>query len=329
MKMRVIAAIAATCLFTGVGHADTRKTVNVILFAGGSAMPLYVAQEKDFFAREGLVVNVTATPSSGYQMSNLVAGRYDIAGTAIDNLVAYMEGMGTAKLSRQPDLITIFGGSSTELALMAQKDIKSYADLKGKEFALDSLSTGYAFVLRRALQKNGLTPNDYKFVPFGGTRERVAALRAGKATAALVNEPFSSVLRNEGFSDLGDTVQTVGPYQAGVQITNREWAAKNEATVVAYIRGLMRAIDWIYDPKNKDEAIKILAAHVRIPEAAARRTVDGLTQGRAALHPKGVIDMEGVRNVLALREEYGQPKKKMSAPEKYIELRYYNKAIGK
>ncbi|MBM3607376.1 MAG: ABC transporter substrate-binding protein, partial [Alphaproteobacteria bacterium] len=176
MYLRAIAAAAALTISASAGLAQTRGTVNVVLFAGGSAMPIYVAQEKDFFAREGLIVNVRATPSSGYQMSNLIAGNFDIAGTAIDNLIAYMEGMGTAKVARTPDLVTVFGGSSTELALMAQKEIKTYADLRGKEFALDSLSTGFAFVLRAALEKNGLQPSDYKFVPFGGTRERVAAL---------------------------------------------------------------------------------------------------------------------------------------------------------
>lgn len=329
MRSRILAACAAFAIMAGTAAAQTRATVNVVLFAGGSAMPIYIAQEKDFFAREGLIVNVRATPSSGYQMSNLIAGNFDIAGTAIDNLIAYMEGMGTAKVSKTPDLVTIFGGSSTELALMAQKNIKSYADLRGKEFALDSLSTGFAFVLRAALEKNGLQPSDYKFVPFGGTRERVQALRAGKATAALVSEPFTTVLRNEGFSDLGNTVEVVGRYQAGVQITNREWAAKNEKTVVAYIRALLSAIDWLYNPANTAEAVRILAAHVRIPEAAARNTVARLVSGPAALARKGEIDMEGVKTVLALREKHGQPQKKMGPPEKYIELRYYNQAIGK
>lgn len=329
MKSRILAVCAAIAIMAGSAAAQTKATVNVVLFAGGSAMPIYVAQQKGFFEREGLVVNVRATPSSGYQMSNLIAGNFDIAGTAIDNLIAYMEGMGTAKITRTPDLVTIFGGSSTELALMAQKNIKSYADLRGKEFALDSLSTGFAFVLRAALEKNGLKPTDYKFVPFGGTRERVAALRDGKAAAALVNEPFSTVLRAAGFSDLGDTVSAVGKYQAGVQIANRDWAAKNEKTVVAYIRALLSAIDWIYNPANTDEAVRILAAHVRIPEAAARNTVVRLTKGQAALARKGEIDLEGVKNVLALREKYGQPQKKMGPPEKYLELRYYNQAVGK
>lgn len=333
MSFRALAAaITFASALTGAAHtgqAQTRTPINVIVFAGGSALPLYVAQDKDFFAREGLTVNVTATPSSGYQMSNLVAGRYDMAGTAIDNLIAYMEGQGTAKLSRAPDLVVVLGGSSTELALMAQPSIKTVAELKGKDFALDSLSTGFAFVLRRMLEKNGLKESDYKFVPFGGTRERVAALRNKKAAAALTSDPFTAVLRKEGFSDLGDAVQSVGRYQAGVQIANRQWAKAHEAAVAGYIRAFVKAVDWIYDPANKAEATRILAGHVRIPEAAARATVERLVSGPAALARNGVIDMEGVKTVISLREQYGRPQKKMGAPEKYIDLSFYNKAMEK
>lgn len=328
LKWLVAIGLAATAM-SGAAQAQLKTAVNVVLFAGNSAMPVYVAQDKGFFARENLTVNVRATPNSGYQMSNLIAGQFDIAGTAIDNLIAYMEGQGTAKISGTPDLITIMGGSSTELALMAQPSIKSIAELKGKEFALDSLSTGFAFVLRRMLEKNGLKPDDYKFVAVGGTRERMVALREGKMAAALITEPFTTQMRNAGFSYLGEGLDSVGAYQAGVQITNRAWARSNEQAVIGYIRALLSAIDWIYDPANHDEAVKILAGRVKITEAAARPSINALTKGRAALARKGELDIAGVQNVLDLRAQYGEPRRKMGPVEKYIDLSYYHKAIGK
>lgn len=328
MKMRSLLA-GAMFAVAGAGSAAAQQTVEVILFAGASAMPVYVAQDKGFFAREGLNVNVTATPNSGYQMSNLVAGKYNIAGTAIDNLIAYMEGQGTAKVETKPDLITIMGLSSTVLSLMAQPDIKSIAELKGKDFALDSVSTGFAFVLRHMLEKNGLGPNDYKFVRFGGTRERLAALRDKKASAALLSEPFTTQARNEGFTFLGDGVQSVGAYQANVQIANRPWAQQNEKAVVGYIRAMLSAIDWIYDPANRPEAVKILAGRAKISEANAAPSLVQMTTGEAAIDRKGAINVEGVRNVIMLREKYGVPQQKMGPVEKYYDPTWYNKAIGK
>ena len=37
---------------------------------------------------------MTTTPSSAFQAENLVIGKFQIAGTAFDNVVAYQEGKG-------------------------------------------------------------------------------------------------------------------------------------------------------------------------------------------------------------------------------------------
>ena len=42
--------------------------------------------------------------------------------------------------------------------------------------------------------------------------------------------------------------------------------------------------------------------------------------------PDGAIDIEGVRRVLALRSEYGEPKKSLTDPMRYYDPRYYEAA---
>jgi hypothetical protein len=54
-----------------------------------------------------------------------------------------------------------------------------------------------------------------------------------------------------------------------------------------------------------------------------------LLQGRGALDPKSEMDIEGLRTVIALREQYGEPKKKMGPPEKYYDPSYYRKALAR
>lgn len=302
------------------------QPIEVIVFAGANAMPSYVAQEKGFFAREGLAVNLTATPNSGFQISSLVSGKFQIASTAIDNLIAYQEGQGTAKLDREPDMVAIMGISSAELSLFAVPGVRSIADLKGRDLALDSLTTGYAFVLRYLLERGGLGPEDVRFVAVGNSRARLQSLRDGKFAAALITEPFTGVARQEGFTLLGEGVSALGGYQANVRIANRAWANGNPKAVVGYIRALRSAIDWIYDPVNRDEAVRILAARVKVDEAAARGSVEGMTRGQSALQRNGEMDLQGLRNVIMLRERYGVPQKKMGPPSKYYDPTWYDLA---
>ena len=69
-------------------------TVNV--FPGGFNWGVYVGQDKGFFADAGIAVEIQDTPNSVTQMTDFSLGKFDIAMTAVDNIVAYAEGQGEA-----------------------------------------------------------------------------------------------------------------------------------------------------------------------------------------------------------------------------------------
>src|SRR5450756_2627514 len=122
---------------TEVG-AQTPQSVSVIVFPGGFNWPIWIAQEKGYFAKGGIEVKLTPTPSSVYQLTNLIDGKFDIGITAVDNVIAYMEGQGEAKTEQKPDLVVFMGGDNGFLSLVTVPDVKSYADLKGKTVSVDA-----------------------------------------------------------------------------------------------------------------------------------------------------------------------------------------------
>jgi ABC-type nitrate/sulfonate/bicarbonate transport system substrate-binding protein len=85
-------------------------TLEVITFPGTPNLPLYVAQANGYFAAQGLEVILHTTPSSVFQIERVVAGEFQIAGTAIDNVIAYQEGQGAIELATSPDLFEPFTG---------------------------------------------------------------------------------------------------------------------------------------------------------------------------------------------------------------------------
>jgi len=108
---------------------------------GGFNWPIWAAQEKGFFRENGVEVQITPTPGSVYQLVNLIDGKFDIAMTAIDNLIAYREGQGEdAKTG--PDLIAVMGADQGFLKLVAVPEVKSIADLRGTTLSVDARSTG-------------------------------------------------------------------------------------------------------------------------------------------------------------------------------------------
>src|SRR5881392_1200370 len=205
--------------------------VNLIVFPGGFNWPVWVAQERGFFAKNRLEVKVTPTPSSVFQLTNLIEGKFDIAMTAIDNVIAYMEGQGEAPVATTPDIFAFMGGDNGLLSLAVAPDVKSYADLKGRTLSVDAMTTGYAFVLFDLLRRNGLETGDYKVEKAGGVLARWDALKEKKHDGTMLLAPFDILAKAAGFNILQYAIDVYGHYQGLVGATRRGWAKENAAKV--------------------------------------------------------------------------------------------------
>ena len=101
----------------------TLSSVRVNVFPGGFNWPLFVGIEKNCFACENLAIELQATSGSVAQMTGLAAGQFEIAMTAFDNIVAYVEGQGEAPIGPQPQFFAFMGSDDSFLSLVAKPDI--------------------------------------------------------------------------------------------------------------------------------------------------------------------------------------------------------------
>ena len=129
--------------------------VSVNVFPGGFNWGVYVGQDKGFFADTGIAVEVQGTPNSVTQMTDFSQGKFDIAMTAVDNIVAYVEGQGEAPIGPQRDFMAVMGSDSGFLSLVASPSISKIEDLAGKTLSVDAMTTGYAFVLYEIMRRHG------------------------------------------------------------------------------------------------------------------------------------------------------------------------------
>jgi ABC-type nitrate/sulfonate/bicarbonate transport system substrate-binding protein len=327
MKVRQLAlTLFAAAAFATPLMAQSPRPVELIVFPGGFNWPIWAAEEKGFFARNNISVKVTPTPNSQFQLTNLIDGKFDIAMTAIDNVVAYMEGQGAAPTQQQPDIFAFMGGDDGFLRLVAVPEVKTIADLKGKQLSVDALTTGYAFVLRKLIDRAGIG-KDVEYVRAGGVLQRFQALMEKKHAATLLISPFEVEAESKGFNRLADGSAALGAYQGLVAASRREWAKQNEAQVVGYIRAYVAALDWLYTPANKAEAIAILRKNLpNMQETQANRSYEVLLDPKTGFARKAALNEAGIKTVLELRSEYGEPNKKLTDPQKYYDLSYYRKA---
>jgi ABC-type nitrate/sulfonate/bicarbonate transport system substrate-binding protein len=321
-------AAAALALALACDVAAAAQTLRVVVFPGGFNWPLWIAREKGFFAAHDLDVAVTPTPDSVSQMRNLAAGKFDIAFSTIDNVVAYQEGQGEVALDAAPDFFAFMGAQSGAVRLVTKPDVRSYDDLKGKSLAVDAATTGYAFVLRKLLQRGGLAESDYQLERLGGTARRAEALMEGLTAGTILTSPLEIAPEARGFHRLANAVDVIGPYQAVAGVSRRSWAKENADTLVGFIRGYVDALDWLADPAHRDEAVAIYRKNLpNANEASARKAWDVLLGGREGFQKKARLDREGIETVLKLRSEFGVPRKLLTEPDRYIDESYYRRAI--
>jgi ABC-type nitrate/sulfonate/bicarbonate transport system substrate-binding protein len=304
------------------------KTVNLIVFPGGFNWPVWVAQEKGLFAKNGIDVKVTPTPSSVFQLTGLIEGKFDIAMTAIDNLIAYREGQGEEPVPG-PDLFAFMGSDNGFLRLVSVPEVRSYPQMKGKTLSVDARTTGYAFVAFEMLDRAGLRlDKDYNVVRAGGVLQRFQALMEKKHDATLLLSPFELQAEAKGFNRLGDATEVLGAYQGLVGGARKSWADANRGAVVGYIRAFSEGVDWLYDPRNRDEALAIFRKNLpNVSEQGAEAAYRVLLAPSGGFQKKAQIDLEGVRTVLSLRSKYAEPKKALADPGRYYDASFYREAL--
>jgi ABC-type nitrate/sulfonate/bicarbonate transport system substrate-binding protein len=328
-RLGVIALlIASSCAGGARASAQGLPEVIVNVFPGGFNWPSFVAQEKGFFQRSGIRVTLQATPNSVAQMTGLAEGKFDIAITAVDNIVAYVEGQGEAPIGPQPEFFAFMGSDSGFLSLVVAPGIKSFGDLRGKALSVDARTTGYAFVLFEMLARNGLSEGDYAIEKVGGGAQRWNALREGKQSGTLLSTPFNILAKQQQFVELAKATKVIGPYLGNVAATRRSWARENRGRVIAFIRGYAQAVDWLYDKANRDEAIQILMKNA--PEMSpllAQQSYGELLDPQDGFFRKGQVNLEGLRTVLALRSHYAEPRKNLEDPMKYYDPAFYAAAM--
>ncbi|MGB6341362.1 MAG: ABC transporter substrate-binding protein, partial [Xanthobacteraceae bacterium] len=156
--------------------------------------------------------------------------------------------------------------------IIAQPEIKTLADLKGKLMGVVSMHEGTTFFVPDIAKKAGLNPGDIRIEAVGGSPTRMRLLKERKIDAGMQPYPLSYEADAQGFSNLGPVADIVPDYQFSAVIVDEDWARANEAVLIAYLRALREGTAYMF--AHPDEAAAIGATELRTTVALARRAID-------------------------------------------------------
>src|SRR2546430_13105376 len=185
---------------------------------------LWAAWRRGYFEREGLDVEVVLMRGTAPAVQAMIANSISAGLLANDGPIAAVEqGM---------DIAMIAGSSKLTHMLIGGKNYKAWEGLRGATIGSSTLTSGTAFVLRRALKVKGLEyPRDYKLLNVGGTTSAFAAMSAGQISAAMLAVPNAFQAQDAGFNLIGRVADIFPNYLLSAYSVRRSWAEKNRLDV--------------------------------------------------------------------------------------------------
>jgi len=159
--------------------------------------------------------------------------------------VDYIYGAGTAFLAAVRGAsvrILSHDFKSVLFYLMAQPDVQSPKDLKGKKIAVSSLGGTGAASARASLSALGLDPDrDMTFIVIGAASIRMAAMETGSVQAAIMPVPWNSRMRQKGFKELIFAGKVISQPLTGIA-TTKEKIDRNPQQIRKVLRGFLRSL---------------------------------------------------------------------------------------
>jgi NitT/TauT family transport system substrate-binding protein len=237
-----------------------KSTVKLSLVPVIDVAPVYIAQAKGYFAREGLTVQTTNANGGNDAIPSLVGGDVDVLFSNYVSLFS-AEQAGAARLKLIADGYQA-GPNTFILEVKGDSPIKRPSDLDGKSVALNTLNGIGELLTKSALTTAGADVNSIKFTPIPFPN-MAAALDRDQVQAAWVSEPYiTQAARQIGAVPLVDTASgpTADSPIGGYAVTE-QFAKSNPRTVAAFQRAMSAAAK---DATDRREVEAVLPTYANL-----------------------------------------------------------------
>ena len=311
--------LAAALILTIAPRPDSAAAAKLVI--GYAAMsprvaPLWAAQERGFFARNGIDPELVFVRGAPVLVAAMTSGDLQIGftgGTAV--LGAAVAGLDLRILSILTNRVT--------LDLVAWPGIRTAADLRGKRFGTAAIGGTLWMSAILGLERLGIDVNrdDIRFLAIGDAALLTQALEDGRIDGAVLDIVFSRRLHEKGFPVLAELGKLNIP-MAGLGIVARNLAIqKNPAMVESFLRSVLEGIAFVLAPQNKAATLAMLQKRLGVSQAEAEEGFKDMSLG---LDRKPYPSLEGLRNVHRLMKARN-PKLENAKVEELVDDRILRK----
>ncbi len=258
-------------------------------------LPIWVAQDAGFFAKNGLDVNLVFINGGTQTAQAAVAGDVQFAVTAPS--AAVNADAGGADLVLVTGLVNVINYD-----LVAVPGIKTAADMKGKKVAWSGPSGSSATALRIALKtvfNLNVDAGDVTPITIGTEPEREQAMVAKQIDATVINPDLAET---KGVSDGLVVLAQMWkrndiPYQHTGIVASKKYLANNQDAATRFFKAVIQAIGYVRDPANKAAVLATLGKYLKSTDQAYLTSgYTRMSQTLLQCAPYGTLD--GMKTVI-------------------------------
>ena len=287
-----------------------------------SSWPLYVAQQKKILEKNGVQLEVIIIRGATNLVRAVLSETVPIGRISPDYVIGAIEKgakvrIVTANMEKIP------------YDIYARPEIKTGADLKGKTLGVSTLTGGTTLMVHEVLEKAyRLKESDYKLLVVGTSPERYAALKGGSVQASFMGPPFTFRAAKDGFRKLANFHEHLGPILFTTDFAHANYLKSNRTEIVRYLKTMIEATRWLYDPKNREEALAIHMKVLKSPRESAEEDYKYLVQDFQPFPRDGTVTKVSFDKTMDLRAKEGAYQgKKVPPASDYVDNSFIEEAL--
>ncbi len=309
LPFRWLAVFGCMCASLAAPRSALAQDLRRIYYgttASVSNLPVWVAKDNGLFAKRRLNVEPVQIRGGALITMGIMSGQLQFSGAGAESVIAArIEGGDVVLLACPTNLEPIF--------LVTRPEIKSPAELKGKNTAVTRLGSSTHFYLRAALRYIGLDPEkDMTILQLGAGPEMAIALETGRISAAALNIRYALPFLERNWPMLVDLSKTDLVYPSSCVTTSRAFVKAEPKLVEDFLAAYDEAIRLI--KKDPAPAERSLAKWSR--ENDANVVAKSVESHRRILKSPPTVPDKGIENVINdLASRRKVPKEFIGHPE--------------
>jgi len=232
VKLRCAVALALAALVlrpASVAAAEPIPFKIGISEAVNTVLAIWMAEEAGFYAEAGLRPEIINMSGGSRGAAALAAGEINAMHVGLSSVIRMNRSGGDLRVVASLANVIRF-------TFFSAPNVRTAADLKGGIVGISSFGSETDSTVTLALQRLGLTRNDVTIKEYGGGSRRIAALKAGEIKATAVNEPVTSLAREQGLHVLFDLVPERIPWLFTAIVIRQRTIAEQRDMLTRFIK---------------------------------------------------------------------------------------------